>query len=66
MDHNAMHHGMDMDHGGHGDMDMGEGQCSMNVRFLFSIYPPASDLSSMALIDVAYLIMGKALLMKPR
>lgn len=35
MDHHAMHHGMDMDHGGHGDMDMGEGQCSMNVRFLF-------------------------------
>ncbi|KAH8426735.1 low-affinity Cu transporter [Aspergillus melleus] len=39
MDHHAMHHDMDMDHGGHGghgDMDMGEGQCSMNMLFTWS------------------------------
>ncbi|KAF7594496.1 hypothetical protein BBP40_009129 [Aspergillus hancockii] len=35
MDH-AMHHaGMGMDHGGHGDMDMG-GQCNMNMLFTWS------------------------------
>ncbi|KAL5339221.1 Ctr copper transporter [Aspergillus crustosus] len=27
---------MDMDHGHHGDMDMGEGQCSMNMLFTWS------------------------------
>ncbi|KAL4897660.1 Ctr copper transporter [Aspergillus ambiguus] len=30
-----MHH-MDMDHGHHGDMDMGEAQCNMNMLFTWS------------------------------
>ena len=37
MDHH--HPGMDMGHGGHGDMDMGGGQCNMNVSLL-CIYIP--------------------------
>ena len=37
MDHH--HPGMDMGHGGHGDMDMGGGQCNMNVSLLY-IYTP--------------------------
>lgn len=36
MDHH--HPGMDMGHGGHGDMDMGGGQCNMNVSLLLHIY----------------------------
>ncbi|PYH69014.1 low-affinity Cu transporter [Aspergillus vadensis CBS 113365] len=36
MDH-SMHGMMDMDHGhDHGDMDMGDGQCSMNMLFTWS------------------------------